>query len=180
MAGRTGTGRAEGGGGAVPGRRPSGAGAGRRPGPPGSARAGSGGRARRVRGRVSGERRPAPRSASSRRTGGQLGGRAQASSAWGWRAREGRAARNEEASLWLVRGSHRDPGSLHVGRGEGGVGGPGEPGRARGGSAGSLRREETPGPGWRPWEAGRPAGGRAGGGGAFGREADSNEAAMEG
>lgn len=102
---------------------------------------------------MSGERRPAPRSVSSRRTGGQLGGRPGAS-AWGWRAREGESSEARVACVWLVRGSHRYTGSLHVGRVGGGVGGLGEPGRARGGSAGSLRREETPGPGWRPWEAG--------------------------
>lgn len=95
------------------------------------------------RGRVSGERRPAPRSASSRRTGGQLGSRARAFSAWGWPGREARAARLELQALAGCVGPAATRASSTWGAwGGGGGGGPGEPGRARGGSAGSLRREE--------------------------------------
>lgn len=103
------------------------------------------------RGRVSGERRPAPRSASLRRTGGQLGGRAPASSAWSWPAREGRAARLERRALAGCFGpaGTRTPstwGAAGRGRGRGR-----RPGRAREGAGRVCGKfeagRETLGPG---------------------------------
>ena len=127
-----------------------------------------------LRGRVSGERRPALRSASSLRTGVQLAVEPGLSRSGAGRAAKGKL-RDASGALGRCVGpaATRAPstwGAAGRGRGQ-------QPGRAREGAGWVCRKfeagRETPGPGWRPWEG-------WGWGGASGWQADWSEAATDG